>query len=219
MTLVQRLLRRDRRSLANALRWTSFSRTLYRTIRFRGTCIVVRGTRLKLGPGARIEIAPGARLLLGTLEAGPGPCSVYLRRNARLSIHGSAQITGGTRVLLGEGAHLEIGPDSYINYNSSVSCFMHIAIGARCAIAWNVNILDGNVHDLIIDGIPRPVYQPIIIEDDVWIGTGATILGGVTIGAGAVVAAGSVVTSDVPSGALVGGNPARIIRPEVVWRR
>jgi acetyltransferase-like isoleucine patch superfamily enzyme len=144
---------------------------------------------------------------------------VYLRRNARLSVQGAAEITGGVRVLVGDGAHLEIGPESYINYDSTVSCFMHIVIGARCAISWSVNILDGNVHDLVIAGIPRPVYQPVIIEDDVWIGTGATILGGVTIGAGAVVAAGSVVTSDVPSGALVGGNPARMIRPEVVWRR
>jgi acetyltransferase-like isoleucine patch superfamily enzyme len=219
MGLVRRLLQQDRRSLANALRWISVSRTLYRSARLRGACILVRGTRLKLGPGARINIAPGARLLLGTREAGPSPCSVYLRRNARLSIHGTAKIAGGTRVLIGEGAHLEIGPESYINYDSSVSCFMHTVIGARCAISWNVNILDGNAHDLIIGGIPRPVYQPVIIEDDVWIGTGATILAGVTIGAGAVVAAGSVVTSDVPNGALVGGNPARIIRPEVVWRK
>ncbi len=54
----------------------------------------------------------------------------------------------------------------------------------------------------------------IIIEDEVWIGTGVTVLSGVKIGMGAVVAAGSVVTKDVPPFAIVGGSPARFIK----WR-
>jgi acetyltransferase-like isoleucine patch superfamily enzyme len=52
---------------------------------------------------------------------------------------------------------------------------------------------------------------PVIIEDHVWIASRVTILPGVTIGRGAVVAAGSVVTRDVPTMAIVGGVPARII--------
>ena len=53
---------------------------------------------------------------------------------------------------------------------------------------------------------------PIIIEDDVWIGTNAIILSNVKVGKGAVVAAGSVVTKDVPPFAIIGGNPGRIIK-------
>jgi acetyltransferase-like isoleucine patch superfamily enzyme len=52
----------------------------------------------------------------------------------------------------------------------------------------------------------------IVIEDDVWIGMGSMILSGVKIGKGAVVAAGSIVTKDIPPYAIVGGNPAKIIR-------
>jgi acetyltransferase-like isoleucine patch superfamily enzyme len=54
--------------------------------------------------------------------------------------------------------------------------------------------------------------EPIEAEDDVWIGTDATILSGVTIGEGSIVAAGTVVTEDVPPYTIVGGVPAREIR-------
>lgn len=52
----------------------------------------------------------------------------------------------------------------------------------------------------------------IVVEDDVWIGYGATVLSGVSIGQGAIIAAGAVVTRDVPKYAIVGGVPATIIK-------
>lgn len=53
---------------------------------------------------------------------------------------------------------------------------------------------------------------PIIIENDVWIGNGVTIRQGVTIGSGSVIALNSLVVKDVPPYAIVGGNPAKIIK-------
>ena len=53
---------------------------------------------------------------------------------------------------------------------------------------------------------------PIIVEDDVWIGFGATILSGVHIGKGAVIAAGAMVVKDVPPYGIVGGVPAKLMR-------
>ncbi|MDO4218921.1 MAG: CatB-related O-acetyltransferase [Synergistaceae bacterium] len=52
----------------------------------------------------------------------------------------------------------------------------------------------------------------IVVNDDVWIGAGATILSGVTIGQGAIVSAGSVVTKDIPPYAIVAGVPAHVIK-------
>ncbi len=123
----------------------------------------------------------------------------------------------GTKVMVSEGAHFEMGDHSYIHCNSTVTCFEHISIGRDCAISWNVNILDGNGHELTIEGVPRPSPVPVAIGDNVWIGTGALVLPGVTIGSGAVVGAGSVVTKDVPNRAVVAGSPARVIGKNADW--
>ena len=60
--------------------------------------------------------------------------------------------------------------------------------------------------------IPAEPTQSIIIEDDVWIGSGAIILQGIRVGAGAVIAAGSVVTRDIPAWTLVAGVPGEVKR-------
>lgn len=70
------------------------------------------------------------------------------------------------------------------------------------------------LHSVLFGPHPldRESKGPIVVEDEVWIGTNAMILSGITIGKGAIVAAGSVVTKSIPPYAIVGGNPARIIK-------
>ena len=73
---------------------------------------------------------------------------------------------------------------------------------------------ENHMHDdLDIPMISQPtVRKGVSIQDDVWIGGGATILDGVLIGTGSIVAAGSVVTHDVPPRGIVAGIPARLLR-------
>lgn len=96
-----------------------------------------------------------------------------------------------------------------------------VIIGNNIMFGPEVTIRGGNHRIDIIgrymidisDDEKLPEDDPgVIIEDDVWIGTRAIILAGVTVGRGSVVAAGAVVTKSVPPYAIVGGNPARIIR-------
>ncbi len=100
-----------------------------------------------------------------------------------------------------------------------------LQIGHFCSIAPNVAFIAGADHytDRIstfpfltkyVDGntLEGLSKGDIIVEDDVWLGYGATILSGVHIGQGAVIAAGSVVAKDVPPYAIVGGVPAKIIK-------
>jgi acetyltransferase-like isoleucine patch superfamily enzyme len=89
-----------------------------------------------------------------------------------------------------------------------------VVIGANCLIAEMVSIRDHD-HGFSSKRIPMrlqdPRVEPVVIEDDVWIGSKATVTAGVTVGSGAIVAAGAVVTKDVPPDAIVGGVPARVI--------
>jgi len=90
-----------------------------------------------------------------------------------------------------------------------------VFIGKRTLIGYRTQILSAD-HKIPPRGEPFPVsgdkYSPIRIENDVWIGANCIITSGITIGEGAVIAGGSIVTKNVEPYAIVGGNPAKLIR-------
>lgn len=124
-------------------------------------------------------------------------------------------IIGPASILHVEG-NFSIG-DSYVNSHARILCGDEITIGDDVAIAWNVEILDDDRHEISIGGTTSEQTAPITIEDDVWIGHDVSIHKGVTIHEGSVVASDSVVTSDVPSNTLAAGTPAEVIRENVSW--
>ena len=114
------------------------------------------------------------------------------------------------------GAVLEIG-DNFAMTGGSVCAAERVKIGSNVAVGANCTIVDTDFHPLNPD-LRRQSPQvantdPILIEDDVFIGMNCLILKGVRIGRGSVIGAGSVVTKDVPACVVVAGNPAHIIRP------
>lgn len=124
----------------------------------------------------------------------------------------------------------QVPPDSALHRELDVWGIGGIRIGHHCTINKLV-MLDGRGQLTIGNNVSISAYvkiitashgvdardfafvtRPVVIEDYVWIGTGAIILPGVVLGHGAVVAAGSVVTKSVGPYEIVGGNPARFIR-------
>ena len=124
----------------------------------------------------------------------------------------------GNNVNIERGAKLqkliEIGDNSGLGINCDING--KVIIGRNVLMAPEVVIYTQNhsyidKNKLIIEQGYLP-SRPVVIGDDVWICRRAMIMPGITIGDGAVIAAGAVVVKDVPAYAVVGGNPAKIIK-------
>lgn len=139
---------------------------------------------------------------------GGWPMPKVIHKGGKL-LAGNCQFYSGVRLEIGPKATLSIGNGSYLNRNTLIVCEDRVEIGENCKIAWDVIIMDSDLHP--IDDTTPIVNKPVRIGDGVWIGCRCIILKGVTIGHGAVIAAGSVVTKNIPPRTVYGGSPAKLI--------
>jgi acetyltransferase-like isoleucine patch superfamily enzyme len=174
-------------------------------------------------------VPPNVKIGPRTLITGP-------KAFARFRSHQNDALTIGAGCTM-DGVHFAINPagcciigDGCAFYGSLLLCELDLRIGNYVFMGWNVVISDSDFHptepaerhaDVLAcsplgEGMPRRPYvsKSVVIGDDVYIGHNATILKGVTIGAGAFIEPGAVVSHDVPRGARVIGNPAKIVDGE-----
>lgn len=115
------------------------------------------------------------------------------------------------------GAQISIGAGTVFNNSCTlIANTTSISIGKDCRIGFGFVCMDSDFHGLKpgerdMEGTRLP-DAPVSIGDNVFIGSGVTVLKGRRIGDGSVIAAGSVVTRDVPPNCIAGGNPCRVIR-------
>jgi acetyltransferase-like isoleucine patch superfamily enzyme len=143
-------------------------------------------------PGVKFEIGRDAQVVLGRWS--------WIGQGSKIRVH--------------EG-RVSIGAKSVLGQECTISAYQHVEIGRECIVADRVMLIDFD-HGMV--EVERPIRQQGIYKRDVrvghnvWIGYGACVLRGVSIGDNAVIGTSSVVTRDVPSNAVVGGVPARLIR-------
>lgn len=145
---------------------------------------------------------------------------------------GANSYVRGRLLTYGHGGKISIGEWCYVGVRTEIWSMESVVIGDRVLIAHDVNIHDGTAHSansferhqhfrhiiekghpLEASDLPGVYSTPVVIEDDVWISFGVTILRGVRIGKGSVIAAGSIVTQDVPPGMLYRNQVNPIVVP------
>jgi len=153
------------------------------------------------------------------LPSPPLPGSVIAMRLRRFLVkrifkHVGQDIKIAGNVYFGSGINVQLGNYSSLNYGCWIS--NDTIIGDDVMMGPFIMILSGSHHfertDISMREQGAPPRRPVIIHDDVWIGSKTIILPGIYVGSHAIIGAGSVVTKDVPEWAIVGGNPAKIIR-------
>ena len=125
-----------------------------------------------------------------------------------------ADVNVESGALFGDGTNIHIGNRSGLGIDSRI--YGPVIIGDHVMMGPDVMILTSNHR---YDRLDIPMidqggtdHRPVMIEDDVWIGSRTIILPGVCVGMGAVIGAGSVVTKNVPAYGIVAGNPAKLIK-------
>ncbi len=117
-----------------------------------------------------------------------------------------------------ESPRLVVGDNTRIGHGNTFTIGQEIRIGSHVLFANNVTVFDVSGHPVDPTqrylGFPSEIekVRPVVIGDNVWLGTNSIILPGVTIGDNSVVAAGSVVRDSVPPNTVVSGNPAQVVK-------
>jgi len=162
---------------------------------------------------------------------GPEAVIDNIRGKPEFITMGRKSFCRGRLLTYGHGGRISIGDWCYIGARTEIWSMESIEIGNRVLISHDVNIHDGTAHSIdpterhahfrhIIEkghptaagDIPGVHSSPVVIEDDVWISFGVTILRGVRIGAGSIIAAKSIVVNDVPPGVFYRNEIAPIIQ-------
>jgi acetyltransferase-like isoleucine patch superfamily enzyme len=159
------------------------------------------------GPAPQLFLYGGIPLILGSVR-------ISIGANCRIS--GQTTIAGRTSA--GATPELLVGRNCDIGWQTTIAVGTVIKLGDNVRIAGRAFLAGYPGHPINAQdraaGAPDTDDQvgDIVLEDDVWLATGVTVIAGVRIGRGAIIGAGSVVTKDVPAFSLAAGSPARIIR-------
>lgn len=144
-----------------------------------------------------------------------GDSKVVIGNNATFISYGDQSYNCKCKIMIEKDAKLSIGHHSGFN-GVLIYCQESITIGNYVKVGGGTRIFDTDHHSLDWEerrSMDKKVkHSPIVIEDDVFIGTNCIIGKGVTIGARSIIAAGSVVVKSIPEDCIAGGNPCKVIK-------
>lgn len=181
--------------------WFPFRSRIPFTIKLRGT--------IRIKSPLTIGSEKGKESILGKF--------LFVQKKGSSATFGKNIFIGSdVEIFLKEKSKFEIGANTYFTGRCHIECENEIRIGSDCAISWGCTIIDSDHHTLNYVNRKKK-KNSVKIGNNVWIGCNSTILKGTSIGNGTVIAAGSIVSGNFPAKALIGGNPAKILKENIEW--
>ncbi|MEW6600110.1 MAG: DapH/DapD/GlmU-related protein [Nitrospirota bacterium] len=175
-----------------------------------GHNVFLRGGRIKVVAGE------GSRLIFGNNCRIGQDVTITLEKNCLALLGDDCNLCDGTSIFLRSSSVVRIG-DNCTLARVSVDAFREISMGFNCVVAREVNIRDGDGHDIL--GLDGPNYpEKIVIGNNVWLGGRVSVLKGVELGDYCIVGNGSIVSKSFAPHSLIAGVPAKVIKKGVSWR-
>lgn len=168
------------------------------------------------------DVKMKGRLTIGNPDAESArvslqPANLYFGHHSAVTLGKSISIGPGVNIIVKDNAKLKIGDRTYFTSDMHLEAVNSIEIGSDCAISWGVTIIDDDHHQILPKKTGGQNFKNVKIGDHVWIGCNVSILKGTQIGNNCVIAAGSIVKGVFPDNALIGGNPAKVIKESISW--
>lgn len=145
-------------------------------------------------------------------HCGPGPVALLRGwplpdlRSGRGRIElGNVGLYPGVRLHCSGAGRIAVGDGTFLNRQARVFAGCDVQVGKRCMISWQTVITDCANFGSVAK------FEPVVLEDEVWLGSRVVILGGTRLGHGCIVAAGSVVQGKFPAGSILTGKHAETI--------
>lgn len=174
---------------------------------------------LDIGKNAELIVEKTFTFGANKLKGSKGETLVRIHKNGKWIARGEAYLFFGVFIDIHEDALFESGFFS-ANAGTVIVVGKHVKFGENVMIGREVTIYDSDFHQILNeDDEPVNFSRDVIIGDNVWLTNRIVVLKGVTIGEGALISAMSLVRKDVPAYALVAGNPGKVIKENVKWKR
>ncbi|MGL4447156.1 MAG: acyltransferase [Aeromonas sp.] len=148
-------------------------------------------------------------------------CFISIKgRNNKLIIESGVTIRNTIIEINGEGCCILIMKNTVIGERCYISCREKetmLSIGHGCMLSRGVKIMTSDGHDIYKNEMRCNNAKNIIIGSRVWLADSCTVLKGSSIAEGSVIGIGSIVTGSIPNHSIAVGNPAKVIKQQIMW--
>jgi len=163
----------------------------------------------------------------GMIRIGFGDVGIFDRKKSRtiwkvegnVEFHGRCFLGHGSKISVGKKGRLILGNNFKISAESSIVCEKEVRFGENCLLSWDVLIMDSDFHKIKdINGAVINTDEPIIFENNIWVGCRCLILKGTKIESNSVIAANTTMTKSFQGeNQIIGGNPPKVIKRNIIW--